>query len=229
MKLFLNKEKLAQIKEKIKTDEKYFSLFQKIKKIADENINLADYTEDEGEQNWQRQEANKLPFFALCYLITEEKVYLERAIKWSRGIIDYKTWGLIKDKTKAAYNYSSLPAGHHLTALAVVYDWLYDYLDDETKEIMKVNILQRMKEYYYHSSVDFLYGPSEVKNRSILQNHLWIAMSGILAVALAIDEENNREYIDWVIDRMKQTISAFGADGASHEGVGYWQYGFSHT
>ena len=54
-------------------------------------------------------------------------------------------------------------------------------------------------------------------------------MSGILAVALAIDEENNREYIDWVIDRMKQTISAFGADGASHEGVGYWQYGFSHT
>lgn len=62
---------------------------------------------------------DKVPYMAIAYLITEDPKYLTGAKKWMNAFISYDIWGATND---------DLGAAHTLYAMALGYDWLYQYL-----------------------------------------------------------------------------------------------------
>ncbi len=63
-------------------------------------------------------------------------------------------------------------------------------------------------------------------------NHNWNAVctAGALGAILATEPsvETRAKALDWAVSNMKVFLSGFGKDGYCSEGVGYWNYGFSH-
>ncbi|MGE5294307.1 MAG: heparinase II/III family protein, partial [Solirubrobacterales bacterium] len=63
-----------------------------------------------------------------------------------------------------------------------------------------------------------------------MQNHLWVNICGLAAAGLAVFEETDDALL-WVgmsLQKLETTLDVLGPDGASHEGVGYWEYGAEH-
>ena len=60
-----------------------------------------------------------------------------------------------------------------------------------------------------------------------LQNHLWVNMCGAAVAGLAIYDEVDEasQWVGLAHDKFKGTMAVLGDDGASHEGVQYWDYG----
>jgi hypothetical protein len=66
--------------------------------------------------------------------------------------------------------------------------------------------------------------------RSYLQNHLWVNITGMAASGFALFDEVDDAacWIGLPLDKYRRTMAALGPDGASHEGVGYWEYGVEY-
>ena len=67
-------------------------------------------------------------------------------------------------------------------------------------------------------------------HESYLQNHLWVNITGMAVSGLVLFDEVE-EAACWIglpQEKFKRTMAALGPDGASHEGVGYWEYGVEY-
>ena len=63
-----------------------------------------------------------------------------------------------------------------------------------------------------------------------MHNYLWVDVCGMAAAGFALfDEvEDGSCWIGLPLDKFRRSVAAFGPDGASHEGVGYWEYGVEY-
>ena len=181
------------------------------------------YREDDGrsghEQLWQRGVGNTMPLLALAYLVSADTKYLNAARDWALASCSYRTWGL------GTTDGMDLAAGHQLFGLALVYDWCYDALDAETRETIRATLIRRTTAMFEAAASGRAWW-----RRSVLQNHLWVNITGMAAAGLALfDEvEDARFWVGLPLQKYRTTMDALGDDGASHEGAGYWQYGVEY-
>jgi len=143
---------------------------------------------------------------SLCYLISGEDKYLELARRHIKWIVGQRHWG----------NDSDIEAAHLLYGLAVGYDWLYGALDkEEIAAIRKKLVLQgeRMRR-------------SGGKNYPYLNNHrvVIVCSLGVAALVLYPDVPQAEEWLLYANSQMKKTMSRYGQDGYSSEGINYWNY-----
>jgi hypothetical protein len=220
--LFLTRSKVDELKNLIVTDQRYMEYWAQVKGIADSAGNPPPYTADKGEQLWLRDVGNKLPFFAMAYLLTEEQAYLDKAEKWALAACGYATWGNSSNK-----EYTDLPAGHLHKGLALVYDWLYDELSDATKRVILDTLAVRGASLYEALTDDTAV---DSWNKAYLQNHLWVKSTGLAISSLAIgsDYKPAQAWFDAVLSKYYHTMDALGDDGANIEGPGYAQYGLDY-
>jgi|GEM_PF-525218 len=225
--LYLDHDKIDQLQLAVQPGGTHASLWNEFKLLVDAQLAEAVpayYADPSEEELWEREVANKTVNFAFAYLISGEEKYKDAAIEWALASSSYPTWGRSGDLTNA-----SLAAGHQLFSLAIVYDWLYNELDAETKNTL-LTALQAHGEEMYKKAAGLPFNGRTVKvfsGSAYLHNHMYISMGGLSAAAMAIFDEDS-DAVDW----FGYTMSAFGKteslladDGASHEGFPYWEYG----
>ena len=166
------------------------------------------------EQLWQREVGNALPSLAMAWVLSGDRRYLDAVRTWALASCNYPTWGLGKRDGH------DLAAGHQLFGLAMVYDWCHADLDTETLRAIHATLEKRGAQM----------AATIPGRRDLLQNHLWVDANGLAAAALAIHDEvpAARSWIAMTLDKWRRTHAALGADGASHEGAGYWSYGVEY-
>ena len=221
--LFLNEAQFAELKRAVATT--HAEIWQQVKRQADEAVKAGPpkYIERDAysgdEQLWQRQVGNTMPTFAMAWRLTGDVKYLEAARAWALAACGYATWGL------GSCAGVDLATGHQLFGLAIIYDWCFKDLDEESRTTIRKTLIRRGSYMFETACV----GGAHWSN-SYLQNHLWVNSTGLAAAGFAVFDEYDEanRWFGFALNRFKRTMQSLGADGASHEGVGYWEYGVEY-
>lgn len=218
--LYLAVARIAELREAIQTTHN--PMWTELRKLADRAVKRGppayrandNYSGDE--QLWQRDVGNTLPVLAMTWVLSGDKKYLDAARQWALASCGYKTWGL------GRIDGMDLAAGHQLFGLGLVYDWCYVDLGDSARRIIRETLVRRTSAMFEAAASGKAWW-----RQSYLQNHLWVNVAGMAVAGLALfDEvEDAAMWMGLPLDKFQRTMAALGSDGASHEGVGYWEYG----
>ena len=158
-----------------------------------------------------RKALTNIYFCAYAYRYTGDFRYLEQADTDLRAVCSFTSWNPTH----------FLDVGEMAAAVAIGYDWLYDALSDETRELA-VKAIQ-----------DLAFAPSKVASYSWYRtnegNWNQVCNSGLAVAALAI-WENCPEAAQAVLDDALLTNTPvmnkiYAPDGNYAEGPDYWSYG----
>ncbi len=175
---------------------------------------------------------NRVKHLSMAYRLTGEKKYADRAIA----------------EIKAACAFPDFHPNHFLdcavlcNAFAYGYDWLYDCLDEETKELMRHTLFEkgfeRVMEEYNNE-------PEHKKCLSPQRGYRWyqdkpgdnwkFICNGSLALAVlaVFDDEECDMYEPILTHGFEDSYLAVRdfyhpVDGSYSEGLGYWSYGTTY-
>jgi hypothetical protein len=151
-------------------------------------------------------------FLSYAYRTSGEVKYAERAEKEMVYIAGFSDW-----------NPSHfLDVAEMTMAVAIGYDWLYDRLSPESREVIREAILKKGIEPSMDSKFN---GWLKVTN-----NWNQVCNAGMVFGALAIAEDYPdlaKEVIDRAMGSIHLPMEDYEPDGAYPEGYGYWNYGTS--
>lgn len=218
--LYLNAERVEELRGAITTT--HADLWADVRLLADRAVKQGTpkYRKDDprsgDEQLWQRSVGNTMPHLAMAYLMTGDKRYLDASKQWALASCSYPTWGY------GRIDGMDLAAGHQLLGLAIVYDWCYNDLDEASRRQIRNTLIKRASAMFQAAATEKVWW-----RNSYLQNHLWVNACGLAAAGFALfdEDEEARLWIGLALDKFRRTMEVLGPDGASHEGVGYWEYG----
>ena len=147
-------------------------------------------------------------YCSYMYLVSGDEVYARRAEKEMLAAADFVSW-----------NPSHfLDVGEMVTALAIGYDWLYDWLSPESRTIIEDAIIVKSLR-------------TSGKKRWWSKSHNnWnqVCNGGLVMGALAVYERIPEEAQAIIAEALKSNPIAqkeYGPDGVYPEGFGYWEYG----
>jgi hypothetical protein len=219
--LFLTPQRLETLRKEVQTTgaQLWASLKAQADAIAASHppayLATPDLSGDQ--QNWQMPVGANMPYLATAYVLTKNSTYLAAAKQWALASCNYPTWGL------RSYDGGDLAAGYQLLGLAIVYDWMYNDLDLETRGTIRGVLIKRARMMLDQSTKTYW-------RNYYLQNHQWVSMNGLTAAAFALmdDPEVANETKTWIaaaLQKFRRVEELLGPDGASHEGLTYWSLG----
>ncbi len=172
----------------------------------------------------------RVMYLAMAYNIYGDERYAVRARQEMIAAANYKDW----------HPWHFLDTGNMTAALAFGYDWLYNWLDEGDKKLIRdaivdnafVHILNDFDGKTTRSSADTLmtrsYAWSEPGN---VNNWRLVGGGGVGVGALAIiddlegtEREEAGRVLSGVLEHIRPTISMFAPEGGYAEGIGYWGY-----
>ena len=161
-----------------------------------------------------REGMKRIMYDAYAYRFTSDRRYLEHAERTIREVCAMPDWN--------AWHF--LDTAEMSVALAIGYDWLYDDLPEDLKQLM----VKTIKDYSFTEAFDF------DKAWFYSRSHNWnqVCNGGLAMAALAFREDcgpvagnvirnavrTNRDQLDTI----------YGPDGCYPEGPNYWNYGNSY-
>lgn len=159
-----------------------------------------------------RELLRRVFYLSYAYRMTGQEEYLIKAEKEMLAVAGFSDW-----------NPSHfLDVAEMTMGMAIGYDWLFNGLKKESKEIIKESILKKGIEPSFDSQYNWF----------LTATHNWnqVCNAGMVFGGLAIMEDYP-EIAKQVIDRAMETIHLpmedYEPDGAYPEGYGYWNYGTS--
>lgn len=152
----------------------------------------------------------RIYFLSYSYRITGKKEYAERAEKEMLAVAAFKDW-----------NPSHfLDVGEMVMAVAIGYDWLYEYLSDTIKRKLCKAIIEKAFLPANNSKYNWFYNSQSNWNQ--------VCNAGLVLGALSIYEEEPemcKNIIDKAIETLPNAHECYKPDGAYPEGFAYWGYG----
>lgn len=229
--LIFTEEKFAQIRSEINDpngDPIYKKLFTLLKSNCDrflneppsgyeirDGIRLMDVVEENSERMYN---------LAIMYNLTGEEKYARRAYEEmhvSACFVDFNP-------------YHFLDVGQMASALGLAYDWMYNWMDDSQRKLIRDAII---KKGIYPIIEDFDGKPrSRSWNwRGDLADNWCLVISGVAVGAMAVvdeaydlDRTNCERAMEQCLIDMRRALSLFAPYGAYEEGFGYWDYAMRH-
>lgn len=159
-----------------------------------------------------RENLRRILYLGYAWRMTGDKKYAERAER-----------EMLKASSFSDWNPSHfLDVGEMMTALAIGYDWLYDYLSPASRE----TIARALKEKGLDTADD--------SHWWLTAEHNWnqVCNGGVSYAALVLydrDPAGMRPYINRAIAAVRKPMREYGPDGAYPEGAGYWDYGTTYN
>lgn len=169
-----------------------------------------------------REVLSRIQTLAFVYKITGNEKYAHRA--W----IDLETISNNK-KFPSWHPEHFLDTAEMTNAAAIGYDWLYDYLTDSQKSIIRNAILTKGLE----PAVEL----SNKENSPMKADTNWnsVCNGGIGLGALAIGDEDEKsqtisgQVLENSINYLPKMLNSYAPDGAWYEGPAYWDYGTTYS
>ncbi|MEP6750411.1 MAG: heparinase II/III family protein [Bacteroidota bacterium] len=214
--ILLLKGEEKNIKNTIATDKTWLAVHQAILAESDNMITMAPVERIKiGRRllDKSREALRRLFFLSYAYRMTGEKKYAERAEKEMLAVSAFSDW-----------NPSHfLDVAEMTMAVAIGYDWLFDYLSPASKAIIKGAILEKG----INPSLD----PKNNKNWLTVE-HNWnqVCNTSMAYGAMAIYEDQPelaKQVINRSINSIPNAMKDYGPDGIYPEGYNYWGYGTS--
>ncbi|MCC6265103.1 MAG: heparinase II/III family protein [Bryobacterales bacterium] len=161
-------------------------------------------------------------FAALCHLDAPGERWLNGARANLRAAAAFPDW-----------NPSHfLDAAEMTHAFAIAYDWLFDRLDTQEKEMIREAIVTKG----LRPAVDHVYrgGKDGSMTGWALRDNNWnqVCNGGLILGALAIAEREPKlagEVLGFALQSLPRAMREFAPDGGWFEGVGYWAYTVRYT
>ena len=150
----------------------------------------------------------RVSFCSYMYLVSGDEVYARRAEKEMLAAANFTDWN----------PKHFLDVAEMTTALAIGYDWLYDWLSAESRKIIEDAIIEKGLR-------------TAGKKRWWSKTHNnWnqVCNGGLIMGALAVYERVPKEAQAIIAEALKNNPIAqkeYGPDGVYPEGFGYWEYG----
>jgi hypothetical protein len=167
-----------------------------------------------------RECLNRMYNLAFAYRWTGFKRYFNAAVSNMETVCAFPDW-----------NPSHfLDVAEMTHAVAIGYDWLYNDMDQKTRDIIKAGLLKKGLVEGKKAYTDPQYSYGWWKNSVFNWNQ--VCNSGLLIGAIAVAEEDTTVasvIISNAIKNLPYAIKSYGPDGAWGEGPGYWDYATSYT
>lgn len=164
----------------------------------------------------------KLEPLLMAYILSGDEVYARRAWRELEAVCSFADWN--EDHF--------LDAAEMTSAVALSYDWLYSYLSEEERRLVRTAIVEKgllkaRSAYDGTAEGDFL------RKGWVTVGHNWnlVCNGGISMGAMAVGDEEE-ELCGFILEQSLRSIRhaahVFGPDGGFVEGVGYWSYAVRH-
>jgi hypothetical protein len=201
--LLFGKERIAEVRRKIRDSHR--DVWAVFKENADSYLGKP-VPSNYKSQGDMRSAGRGVPWQALAFVIAGEAAYLEGARKWLLDICRFPHWE--QD--------NSLSGGECLFGVAVGYDWLYDKLSAEEKQLIRTKLIAQARAMK----------AKPVHRDRWLANHNHVEHLGLAAAGFALFDEVP-EAAEWIRQShlvFQAMLRASGPDGGSTEGHQYWAY-----
>jgi len=232
--LILDEPGLARLNEEIKEDEL-------LQKCRDDVLKEADGYLDQPVLTYKkigprllrvsRACLSRMYALGLAWRLTARKSYAEKAVENLLAVCRFKDWN-------PSHFLDTAEMSH---AVAIGYDWLYDYLDTDTRKTVRSALIEKglklgvvAYQQAAHGSAYKSENPIEVPYWWATVDHNWnqVCNGGLVIGALAVAETDPiyaEQIIPTAVSYLPIAISKYGPDGAWHEGPGYWNYATRYT
>ncbi|UCH61977.1 MAG: heparinase II/III family protein [Fidelibacterota bacterium] len=205
-KLILTPERLAALKISTTTTHEHL---WKLAVQGAEEFSRGPIPEMADAHNRYRYIGDTMPVLGLAYLMTGEADYLESARAWLSALLSVPEW-------KGS---SNLGRSSWVLGCALLYDWLYDALDEELRT--------RIRERLHSEALMIIDQPHDWRD---LSNHFLIetAALGMVGLTFSGEVDEAEAFLTKADNWAKDIIEHAPQDGSWGEGVQYWLYGLSH-
>jgi hypothetical protein len=158
---------------------------------------------------------NRTYALGLAYRWTGEEKYAKKAVENLLAVCAFEDWN-------PSHFLDTAEMSH---AVGVGYDWLYGYLDVDTREKIKAGLIKNGLEPGLAAYEKQGWSRSE---------HNWnqVCNGGMIAGSLAIAESDPKyaeKIIPAAIASLPRALNSYNPDGAWGEGPGYWSYATHYT
>ncbi|ULL18845.1 DUF4962 domain-containing protein [Paenibacillus sp. H1-7] len=219
--LFITSDRVAALQNQIQTDATLAKWYGDLRKSADTVVAtpVGQYDLPDGRRMESAKDAR--PFIertALMYLLSGETKYAQRAVDEMMKAASIPDW----NDQNEFLNTSELTAG-----MAIGYDWLYDYLTPQQRDLVRTAIRDKglSKAVAAHNANAWWVSLSDNEK---ISNWNAVCNGGILLGALAIGDEEEAIAGDIAAKSLRSLedfiLLEFNPDGGWSEGPGYWRY-----
>ncbi|MBO2942686.1 DUF4962 domain-containing protein [Paenibacillus sp. F411] len=153
-------------------------------------------------------------------VVLKQEDLIQRAVEWLVHAASWDTEGT------TSRDYNDEVAFRIAGALAWGYDWLYEYLSDDQKDLVRKSLFRRTEQVAFH-----------VIERSKIHHvpydsHAVRSLSSVLVpccIALLGEEPKAQEWLDYTVEYYSTLYSPWGGeDGGWAEGPMYWTTGMAY-
>lgn len=233
--IIMSEEKFERLRSHIGDGSVTSVLLEKLKYEADILIDkdVSHYVIPDGIRLLETSKTiqRRVATLALAYNIYGDKKYAKRCYEELEAACDFKDWN----------PYHFLDPAEMCTAFAFGYDWLYDWMTQEQRDLLRTKMIEKgLKQVMndYEGNVHWNESATTEFDRSYTwyqdkegDNWQLVCTGGMNLAALAIGDEKDATLIasDVLTHGFKKAYSfvrrAYGAqDGTYIEGLGYWDY-----
>lgn len=211
--LILKKGDIEAVRQKISTDQPLLLMHNVIEGRANDFIPMPPIERKMvGKRLLGRCRAvlERVCMCSYMYLLSGDEMYARRAEKEMLSAANYTDWN----------PKHFLDVGEMTTALAIGYDWLYDWLSPESRKTIEDAIIEKGLR-----AANYKMWWSRSRN-----NWNQVCNGGLVMGALAVYErvpELAQLVIRKALEGNPNVQSCYGPDGVYPEGYGYWEYGTS--
>lgn len=230
--LMATDDDFKRIKKNLKTDENlkrwYKSLRTETNKVLQEPTVKYELSDGVRLLPVSRLVLKRTINLAMMYRLTGDEKYADRAWKELKTVADNKQFPNWNPK-------HFLDTAEMTNAVAIGYDWLYDYLSMEQREMLRKALVEKGLQpalQVYKGTAN----ASEITTswKSTTDNWNTVSNAGIAMGALAIGDESpeiealSGEILQYAMKSIKKSLDVYAKDGGMPEGPSYWRYATSY-
>ena len=212
--MFLNKERILELKELAKTDaffaELQRGLFKKADSLIDEDVIPFKITGPRMLKNCQEIHA-RISILALSFLLSDDKRYAHRAKDELLSAAAFPHWN----------NDHFLDTAELITAFAIGYDWLFHELSKADLEAIKNAMISKGIQPGIEAHKNNIWWAGHKFNWNQVCN------GGLIIGALSVaDSEPQlcKEVFEATVKFLPIAFNSYGKEGGWEAGPDYWQY-----
>lgn len=204
--LILTSERVTILKAAIPSTHAH--LWELVQRSADE-FSTSPIPVMQNAHNRYRRIGDTMPVLGLAYLMTDDKRYVVAAERWLSALLAVPVWRGSGNLGRSSWT----------VACALLYDWLYNELDEDLRLRIKKRLLEEAS----------IIVKTAARTRA-LSNHLLIetAAVGLVGLTFRNEAEESEALLQQADEWANYITSHAPRDGSWGEGVQYWQYGLSY-